>query len=50
MELKERLGAGYRVYFGRGMVSRSSFGSRKTQASDIRKATDYWVDWKRRQA
>lgn len=53
MELREHLGAGYRVYFGRhgqSIVILLCGGSKKTQVSDIRKARDYWADWKRRQA
>jgi putative addiction module killer protein len=53
MELREHLGAGYRVYFGRygqTIVILLCGGSKKTQASDIRKAKEYWADWKRRQA
>ncbi len=53
MELREHLGAGYRVYFGRhgqSIVILLFGGSKKTQASDIKKARDYWADWKRRQA
>jgi putative addiction module killer protein len=53
LELREHLGAGYRVYFGRhgqSIVILLCGGSKKTQASDIRKARDYWADWKRRQA
>jgi putative addiction module killer protein len=53
MELREHLGAGYRVYFGRhgqSIVILLFGGSKKTQTSDIRKARDYWADWKRRQA
>jgi putative addiction module killer protein len=53
MELREHLGAGYRVYFGRhgqAIVILLCGGSKKTQAADIRKAREYWADWKRRQA
>ena len=52
-ELREHLGAGYRVYFGRhgqSIVILLSGGSKKTQAMDIKTAKDYWADWKRRQA
>ena len=52
-ELREHLGAGDRVYFGRHgqlIVILLSGGSKKTQAMDIRTAKDYWADWKRRQA
>ena len=53
LELREHLGAGYRVYFGRhghSIVILLCGGSKKTQASDFRKAKEYWDDWKRRQA
>lgn len=53
MELREHLGAGYRVYFGRqgkSIVILLCGGTKKTQESDIRKAKAYWADWKRRQA
>jgi putative addiction module killer protein len=53
LELREHLGAGYRVYFGRhglSIVILLCGGSKKTQSSDIRKAQEYWADWKRRQA
>ena len=52
-ELRERLGAGYRVYFGRHghtVVILLCAGSKKTQTADIRAAKAYWADWKRRQA
>ncbi|MCP5278603.1 MAG: type II toxin-antitoxin system RelE/ParE family toxin [Thiobacillus sp.] len=52
LELKEHLGAGYRVYFGRHgqtVVILLCGGSKKSQAADIRTAKEYWADWKRRQ-
>lgn len=52
LELREHLGAGYRVYFGRhgqSIVILLCGGSKKTQPSDIRKAQEFWADWKRRQ-
>jgi putative addiction module killer protein len=52
-ELREHLGTGYRVYFGRHgqtVVILLCAGSKKTQAADIRTAKVYWADWKRRQA
>mgnify|MGYP001597923899 CR=1 FL=1 len=52
LELREHLGAGYRVYFGRhgqSIVILLCGGSKKTQATDIKTAKDYWTDWKRRQ-
>lgn len=52
MELREHLGAGYRVYFGRhgsSIVILLCGGSKKTQTADIRTAKLCWADWKRRQ-
>ena len=52
LELREHLGAGYRVYFGRhgqAVVILLCGGSKKTQSSDIKTAKQYWADWKRRQ-
>jgi putative addiction module killer protein len=52
LELREHLGAGYRVYFGRHgktVVILLCGGAKKTQAADITAAKDYWSDWKRRQ-
>jgi len=51
-ELREHLGAGYRVYFGRHgqtVVILLCGGSKKSQAADIKTAKEYWEDWKRRQ-
>ena len=53
LELREHLGAGYRVYFGRhglAIVVLLCGGSKRTQAMDIKTAKDYGADWKRRQA
>lgn len=52
-ELREHLGAGYRVYFGRhgnAIVILLCGGSKKTQATDIKTAKELWQDWKRRQS
>ena len=52
LELRENLGAGYRVYFGRhgkAVVILLCGGSKKTQPPDIKTARQYWADWKRRQ-
>src|SRR4030066_1824011 len=52
-ELREHLGAGYRVYFGRhGQTAVILLwgGSKKSQTTDIKTAKEYWEDWKRRQA
>ncbi len=51
-ELREHLGAGYRVYFGRHgqmVVVLLCGGSKKSQPIDIKIAKEYWEDWKRRQ-
>ena len=53
LELREHLGAGYRVYFGRHglqVVILLCGGSKKSQVADISKAREFWADWKRRQA
>lgn len=52
LELREHLGAGYRVYLGRHgrtVIILLCGGSKKTRATDIKVAKDYWADWKRRQ-
>lgn len=52
LELREHLGAGYRIYFGRhglSIVILLFGGSKKSQAEDIKTAKRYWADWKRRQ-
>ncbi len=52
LELREHLGAGYRVYFGRHgqrIVILLCCGTKKTQNADIKTAKTYWADWKRRQ-
>ena len=51
-ELREHLGPGYRVYFGRhgrSVVILLCGGTKKTQDADIKTAKEYWLDWKRRQ-
>ena len=51
-ELREHLGAGYRVYFGRHgqtVVILLCGDSKKSQTADIKAAKVYWEDWKRRQ-
>ena len=53
LELREHMGAGYRVYFGlhgQSIIILLCGGSKKTQATDINTAKEYWADWKRRQA
>ena len=52
-ELREHVGAGYRVYFGRNgrqVVILLCGGDKKSQTADVRRAKRYWVDWKRRQS
>jgi putative addiction module killer protein len=52
LELREHLGAGYRVYLGRHgqtVVILLCGGDKKSQAGDIKTAREYWSDWKRRQ-
>ncbi len=52
-ELREHLGVGYRVYFGRHgqtVVILLCGGSKKSQVTDIKAAKGYWEDWKRRQS
>lgn len=52
LELREHLGAGYRVYFGRHgqrIVILLCGGTKKTQSTDIKIAKTYWADWKRKQ-
>jgi putative addiction module killer protein len=44
-------GPGYRVYFamtGRTVVLLLCGGDKSTQKSDIKRATEYWADYKRR--
>lgn len=52
LELREHLGAGYRVYFGRRgqtVVILLCGGTKKSQVADIKAAKEFWADWKRRQ-
>jgi putative addiction module killer protein len=51
--LREHLGAGYRVYFGRHgqtVVILLCGGDKQAQVRDIEAAKAFWADWKRRQA
>jgi len=51
-ELRIHVGAGYRVYFGRHgktVVILLCGGDKNSQATDIRRAKDFWSEWKRRQ-
>ena len=52
-ELREHVGAGYRLYFGRHgrqVVILLCGGDKKSQTADIKRAKMHWVDWKRRQS
>ena len=52
LELRDHLGAGWRIYFGRQgrtIVVLLTGGTKRTQSKDIISAKTYWADWKRRQ-
>lgn len=52
-ELREHIGAGFRMYFGqqgKTIVILLCGGTKRTQASDITTAKKYWTDWKKRQS
>ena len=51
LELREDIGPGYRVYIGRhgaALVILLCGGDKGSQDSDIKRAKEYWLDWKRR--
>nr|WP_194241195.1 type II toxin-antitoxin system RelE/ParE family toxin [Solimonas terrae] len=51
LELREDIGPGYRVYFARHgttVVILLCGGDKRAQDADIRRAKEYWHDWKRR--
>ncbi len=51
LELREDIGPGYRVYIGRhgtALVILLCGGDKRSQDADIKRAKDYWLDWKRR--
>ena len=51
-ELREHVGAGFRVYLGRHgqrAVILLCGGDKKSQAADIKTAQRLWANWKRRQ-
>lgn len=51
LELREDIGPGYRVYLSRhgtAVVILLCGGDKRTQDADIRRAKEYWQDWKRR--
>ncbi len=50
-ELRVDVGLGYRVYYahsGKEIVLLLCGGDKRTQAADIRKAKEYWYDYKER--
>jgi putative addiction module killer protein len=50
-ELRVHVGAGYRVYFGqhgKTIVILLCGGDKRHQVADIRRAKEYWSDWKSR--
>lgn len=52
-ELREHVGAGYRIYLGRHgqkVVILLCGGDKKSQTADIKRARMFWIDWKRRQS
>lgn len=52
-ELRIHVGAGYRVYYGRHgktVVLLLCGGDKGSQAADIKRAKELWLEWKRRQA
>lgn len=51
LELREDIGPGYRVYLARHgatLVILLCGGDKRTQDADIKRAKEYWLDWKRR--
>ena len=51
LELREDVGPGYRVYMGRhgaALVILLCGGDKRSQDADIKRAKEYWLDWKRR--
>ncbi len=51
-ELRMHLGAGYRVYFGRhgkAIVVLLCGGDKSSQDMDIKRAKEFWTEWKGRQ-
>lgn len=50
-ELRVDVGAGYRVYYaveGNAIILLLCAGDKRTQDTDISRASDYWQDWQRR--
>jgi len=53
LELREDIGPGYRVYLGQhgtALVILLCGGDKGSQNADIKRAREYWLDWKRRNA
>lgn len=51
LELREDMGPGYRVYLGRHgatLVILLCGGDKRAQDAHIKRAKEYWADWKRR--
>jgi putative addiction module killer protein len=51
VELREHIGQGFRMYFGRhgdSVVVLLCGGTKKSQSRDVTLAKQYWADWKRR--
>jgi putative addiction module killer protein len=51
IELRIDVGAGYRIYcarHGEALVILLCGGDKHSQSKDIRRATEFWTDWKRR--
>jgi putative addiction module killer protein len=52
IELRIHTGAGYRAYcgrYGKTVVLLLCGGDKSSQAADIKRAKEYWTEWKRRQ-
>jgi putative addiction module killer protein len=52
-ELREHIGAGFRMYFGqhgKTIVILLCGGTKRTQASDINTSKKYWTNWKKSQS
>lgn len=50
-ELRVDIGTGYRVYYGqhgRVLVILLCGGDKSSQQTDIKRAKEYWANWKRR--
>ncbi|MNV44656.1 hypothetical protein D3C71_1364230 [compost metagenome] len=51
LELREEIGPGYRLYIARhgaALVILLCGGDKRLQDADIKRAKEYWRDWKRR--